>query len=126
MYRILNIDFKAKTVKIVKESMQETTAPKPKTVSFDLIDRIFPKSETFGRFDGYDNHLNCSYSEWDEFIVHIEQARSFIVPLNMSGQPDFHNSLLNIVRTTDAIKYTGHQSNICPIEISEISDDRNE
>ena len=117
IYRILNIDFRMKTVKIIRESMQETVAPKPKIISFQLIDRIFPHKDLFGRFDGYDLNINCSYSEWDNFVSKIESERSKIRPLNLSGQPDFHRSLCHMMDDMRPIKYVGHQSHICQIEI---------
>ena len=117
IYRVLDIDFKLKTVKIIKESRKETVEPKPRVISFALIDRIFSKSNLFTRFDGYDEEINCSYSEWDEMIQNIDRARSQICPINLSNEPWFHASLMNEIRTSESKTYDGHQSPMCLIEI---------
>ena len=117
IYRILEIDFRMKTVKIIRESMQETVAPKPKVISFELIDKIFPQKELFKQFDGYDLNINCSYHEWDTFIGQVKNERSKIVPLDLTGEPEFHGSLCYAIDNMESIKYVGHQSHICQIEI---------
>ena len=108
VYRVLDIDFKMKQMKVVKESKQEISAPKPKVIAFSLIDRIFPKEILFAQFDGYDRDINCSYPEWDEFIAKLDHARTKICPLDLSDSPDFHTSLLAIVELSDHEKYVGH------------------
>ena len=111
IYRVLDIDFRMKTVKIVKESNNETGTPKPRVVSFSLINKIFPKSALFAKFDGYDREIHCSYPEWDNFVANIDKARLKILPCNLNNQPDMHYSLLAMVNSTESEKYIGHTIN---------------
>ena len=97
--------------------MQETVAPKPKIIAFQLIDRIFPRTDLFKPFDGYDTNINCSYSEWDEFLLQVEQERNKIIPLDLKNEPHFHYSLRYVINPMESIKYVGHQSHICQVEI---------
>ena len=108
IYRVLSIDFKAKQMKVVKESKQETGAPKPRVIAFALIDRIFPCEKLFTGFDGYDRSLNCSYSEWDEFVSKIDTVQTNVLSLDLEGEPEFHKSLLAVIDLKEAEKYSGH------------------
>ena len=117
IYRVLDIDFKNKTVKIVRESLTETHPALPRTVSFDLIDRVFPKSDLFNIFDGYDSEMSCTYDEWDRFISQIDRSRLQILPLKLQGEPEFHNSLVQQISIYPPHKYSGNVMDHYSIEL---------
>ena len=108
IYRILKIDFKGKTVKVVREALNETHAAQPKIFSFDLIDKVYPKSKLFDRFDGYDAEIQCTHQEWDAFVMNIEVVRNQICPLTMAGEPDFNESLSKVISLYPNQRYSGH------------------
>ena len=116
VYRVLTIDFRAKLVKIIKESNNETGTPKPRMISFALIDKIFPTSEFFRKFDGYDREIHCNYPEWDNFVRNIDSARNNIRPINLDDQPDFHPGLLAIVDLCESEKYVGQYVDSIDVE----------
>ena len=117
IYRILKIDFRNKTVKVIREALNETHTPLPKTFSFEVIDKVYPKSQLFVQFDGYDTDICCTYDEWSDFVNNLEVSRSQICPLTIDNEPDFDNSLcMNISLYPNGV-YTGQCDQIFEIPI---------
>ena len=106
IYRILKINFSDKTVKVVKMSNSDTHESQPKMISFSLIDKVFPASETFTKFDGYDTNIQCSYTEWDIFVANLDLLKIKINDISLDNSPEFHYSLKTIV-CEPSMKYVG-------------------
>ena len=117
IYRVLKIDFKAKTVKAVREALNETHASQPKVFSFDLIDRVYPKVKLFNQFDGYDAEIKCSYNEWETFIENIDLSRNQICPISLQSEPDFDESLVNRINLYPNPVYSGQYDENGTIEM---------